>query len=194
MSFIQQFQNISSNAPISRRRALIGLSLLVMTACSRSGRSKTSTAGDGVAYYTCAMHLFVRSQDPKGKCPVCGMNLVPVLKSSTHANITPVAFIAPERLKEIGAHAEAVTVEPGTKSLSIPVGAVLPTGDKSMVFIDQGGGKIEPREIKIDVQTANSCKVISGLNEGDRVFVTAVFLIDSECRIQGVLKTWGDRP
>ena len=33
-----------------------------------------------VDYYTCTMHPSVRSQDPDGKCPICGMNLVPVFK------------------------------------------------------------------------------------------------------------------
>src|ERR1700685_1449755 len=81
MSFIQQFQNISGNTPVNRRRALVGLSLLALTACSRSAQ-ETKAADSNVAYYTCTMHPFVRSQDPNGKCPICGMNLVPVFKSS----------------------------------------------------------------------------------------------------------------
>jgi hypothetical protein len=81
MSFIQQFRNISGNTPLSRRRALVGLSLLTLTACSRSAH-QAATANSKVAYYTCTMHPFVRSQDPDGKCPICGMNLVPVMKSS----------------------------------------------------------------------------------------------------------------
>lgn len=28
--------------------------------------------------YTCSMHPQVRSNDPKGKCPICGMDLIPV--------------------------------------------------------------------------------------------------------------------
>ena len=191
MSFIQQFQTISGNAPINRRRALAGLSLLALTACSRSTPS-TST-DDGVAYYTCTMHPFVRSQEPKGKCPVCGMNLVAVLKSSAHATATPLAFIAPQRLNEIEAKSETVTIKPGTGSIRIPASAVLPTGNKSIVFVDLGNGQVEPREIEIGAQTAAFCDVVSGLKKEDRIFVTAIFLIDSECRIQGVLKTWGDR-
>src|SRR5438132_13330482 len=35
-----------------------------------------------VDYYTCTMHPSVKSQDPKGKCPICGMDLVPVMKKS----------------------------------------------------------------------------------------------------------------
>ena len=29
-------------------------------------------------WYTCSMHPQVRSNDPKGKCPICGMDLIPV--------------------------------------------------------------------------------------------------------------------
>src|SRR5260221_8262608 len=129
MSFIQPFQNISGNTPLSRRKALLGLSLLTLTACSRSAQ-ETKAVDSNVAYYTCTMHPFVRSQDPKGKCPVCGMDLVPVLKSSPNStntdsgttNAAPAATMAPdavdangmvnvtpERLKEIGARTEVVS-------------------------------------------------------------------------------------
>src|ERR1700761_481561 len=138
MSFIHQFQNISGNALINRRQALIGISLLALTACSRSGQSKASSAASDVAYYTCTMHAFVRSQDPKGKCPVCGMSLVPVLKSSTKESAVKMVFIAPERLNDIGAKSEAVTIKPGTSFFNIPVDAVFPAGNKSIVFIDHG--------------------------------------------------------
>ena len=84
MSIIQQLQTITGNAPLSRRRALLGLSLLTLTACSRSAQETKAAAGK-VAYYTCTMHPFVRSQDPKGKCPICGMDLVPVFKSSARS-------------------------------------------------------------------------------------------------------------
>ncbi|HVV00006.1 MAG TPA: efflux RND transporter periplasmic adaptor subunit [Verrucomicrobiae bacterium] len=46
--------------------------------CSKHERGGAKP--DAVAYYTCAMHTSVRSQDPHGKCPICGMDLVPVTK------------------------------------------------------------------------------------------------------------------
>jgi Cu(I)/Ag(I) efflux system membrane fusion protein len=453
MSFIQHLQTISGNTPLNRRRALVGLSLLTLTACSRSVQ-KAAAANSNVAYYTCTMHPFVRSQDPDGKCPVCGMNLVPVYKSSvtgagtSSANAAPPAMatssvdangmvnIAPERLQEIGATTEVVTrraltrplrapgrvmvdesglrdinvkagggfitklyanyegktvhkgeplmtvlcedwirtqldyikayrdwkrlplmspynsfaqdnklelmrarirvwdlseaqieslekfalssnevdlrtghglsgsfdllapfdgyvtqkkitegmrfeagqslltlastrqvwvvadfpedqaqfVDVGQKmtltfpslpnykvtsaisfidpelddaqrrihvrfvvpnddgrlrpglfaqvfgdiplgdSLTVSTGAVIPTGDKFIVFVDHGGGKLEPRQIEIGVHSGDYYEVESGLHEGDRVVSSANFLIDAESRIQGVLKTWGDRP
>ncbi len=149
MSFIQQLQNISGNAPLSRRKALLGLSLLTLTACSRSA---TKAADSNVAYYTCTMHPFVRSQDPKGKCPICGMDLVPVMKSTAKtdagtdmsmiaapamaatsmdmnsATTSPVdsngmVNIAPERLQEIGATTEVVTSRVLTRTLRAPARA-----------------------------------------------------------------------
>jgi len=452
MSFIQQLQTISGHAPVTRRRALLGLSLLTLTACSRK-TSESTVSDSNVAYYTCTMHPFVRSQDPKGKCPICGMDLVPVYKSATtpdsgtSTNAGPVAVgssidsngmvnLTPERMQEIGVTTEVVTkrsltrslraparaeidesalrdinvkagagyitklyasyegmsfrkgdplmtvlcegwlqtqidyikayrgwkesprlqpnnsialnyqlelmraririwdlsdeqiddlqrfalstnevdlrtghglsgsfdvlapfdgyvhmkkaiegmrFEPGQslleladhshvwivaqfpedqamyvnvgqkmtvtfpsmpehkvqgeisfidphvdeeqrrimarivisdeghlyhpglfaevsgeipagESLTISTGAVVPTGDKYIVFVDHGGGKLEPREVEIGSHSGDYYEVVSGLNEGDRVVTSANFLIDAESRIQGVLKTWGDRP
>jgi len=45
-----------------------------------------------VDYYTCTMHPSVKSQDPKGKCPICSMDLVPVKKKhleASHAQHAP---------------------------------------------------------------------------------------------------------
>ncbi|MDQ6631727.1 MAG: hypothetical protein M3Y82_08195, partial [Verrucomicrobiota bacterium] len=42
----------------------------------------------GVDYYTCSMHPSVRSQDPKAKCPICGMDLIPVMKRKSPTDST----------------------------------------------------------------------------------------------------------
>src|SRR6266487_3351455 len=39
-----------------------------------------ATKPDNVDYYTCTMHPSVKSKDPKTKCPICSMDLVPVKK------------------------------------------------------------------------------------------------------------------
>ncbi len=160
MSFIQQLQTISGNAPLSRRRALLGLSLLTLTACSRSVQ-ETKATDSNVAYYTCTMHPFVRSQDAKGKCPVCGMDLVPVLKSSTLANtdsgattnaaavISPSSMdgngtvnIAPERMQEIGVTTEVVTKRNLTRSLHAPARAEMDESSLRDINVKAGAGYI----------------------------------------------------
>jgi Cu(I)/Ag(I) efflux system membrane fusion protein len=157
MSFIQQLQNISGNVPLSRRRALIGLSLLTLTACSRSAKSGHA-ADSNVAYYTCTMHPFVRSQDPNGKCPVCGMNLVPVYKSSaTNPDTNPVTnvaptvatssvdsngmvSIAPERMQQIGVTTEVVTKRKLTRPLQAPARVIVDESGLRDINVKAGGG------------------------------------------------------
>src|SRR5882762_1717268 len=53
--------------------------LLIAPGCSKSSNA---TKPPNVDYYTCTMHPSVKSQDPNGKCPICGMGLVPVLKKT----------------------------------------------------------------------------------------------------------------
>lgn len=153
MSFIQQFQNINGEAPLSRRKALLGLSLLTLTACSRSAQPATA-ADSNIAYYTCTMHLYVRSQDPKGHCPVCGMDLVPVPKSAATAaetNAAPAAAtvqpqgrvnIAPERMQQIGATTEVVTKRKLTRFLNAPARAEIDESSLRDINVKAGSGYI----------------------------------------------------
>jgi Cu(I)/Ag(I) efflux system membrane fusion protein len=57
---------------------LAGIS--VLTGCSKDGSALSATAASDVDYYTCTMHPSVHSHDPDAKCPICGMDLVPVKK------------------------------------------------------------------------------------------------------------------
>jgi Cu(I)/Ag(I) efflux system membrane fusion protein len=52
--------------------------LLISSACSKSNKS---TKPPDVDYYTCTMHPSVHAEAP-GKCPICGMDLVPVMKKN----------------------------------------------------------------------------------------------------------------
>src|SRR6266850_7641109 len=56
---------------------LAALSLLLVAGCKK-GEAGGKPAD--VDYYTCTMHPSVKSQDPKAKCPICSMDLVPVMK------------------------------------------------------------------------------------------------------------------
>ena len=264
--------------------------------CKKDG---IATKPDDVDYYTCTMHPSVRSQDPHGKCPICSMDLVPVMKKSAGAQTggavgatnrdVPNEFAVPTaRLQQIGvtyAAAERqpfrhtlraagtvayekkrnasvfwvwaqfyqdelpmlktglpVTITtssyPGEKfngkisvidpfidealrtgrvrvdfenpdlklrpgmyvdaeltmdmgeGVAVPVDAVLPTGLHNIVFIDKGGGKLEPRFVELGGKYGDFYEVKGGLKEGERVVTSANFLIDAEAKVQGALKSW----
>ncbi|MGH7980393.1 MAG: efflux RND transporter periplasmic adaptor subunit, partial [Limisphaerales bacterium] len=74
--------------------------------------------------------------------------------------------------------------------LAVPVNAVLPTGLRNIVFVDKGGGKLQPRFIQVGMQFGSFDEVESGLTNGERVVDSANFLIDAESQIQGALQSW----
>ena len=89
------------------------------------------------------------------------------------------------------------------EGLTIPVQAALPTGERMLVFLDRGQGKLLPRYVKVgrsfttfDGQDQeNYYQVVNGLQEGDRIVSSANFLIDAESQVQGALKDWqGEEP
>jgi membrane fusion protein, copper/silver efflux system len=73
------------------------------------------------------------------------------------------------------------------EGLTVPVSAVMPTGSRNIVFVDKGGGKLEPRVVQLGTKYGDSYQVQSGLQENERVVVSANFLIDAESKVQGAL-------
>ncbi len=76
------------------------------------------------------------------------------------------------------------------EGLAVPVSAVLPTGQRNIVFVDKGDGKLEPRFVELGRKYGEVYDVLSGLKEEERVVTSANFLIDAEAKVQGALKSW----
>jgi Cu(I)/Ag(I) efflux system membrane fusion protein len=58
--------------------------LIISPACSKSNEP---TKPPDVDYYTCTMHPSVHAEAP-GKCPICGMDLVPVMKKTASPSVS----------------------------------------------------------------------------------------------------------
>jgi len=76
------------------------------------------------------------------------------------------------------------------EGLTIPVSAVMPTGLRTLVFVDKGAGKLEPRLVQLGGKYGDIYEVQSGLTEGERVVSSANFLIDAESKVQGAVKSF----
>jgi Cu(I)/Ag(I) efflux system membrane fusion protein len=76
------------------------------------------------------------------------------------------------------------------EGLTIPVNAVLPTGEHNVVFVDKGSGRLEPRFVQLGGKFGEAYQVTGGLRAGERVVSSANFLVDAESRVQGDLKSW----
>jgi Cu(I)/Ag(I) efflux system membrane fusion protein/cobalt-zinc-cadmium efflux system membrane fusion protein len=63
----------------------------------------------------------------------------------------------------------------------------LQTGTRAIVFIDHGGGNLEPRVVETGTQLDDSVVVLKGLKAGERVVNSANFLVDSEAQLQAAV-------
>lgn len=69
-------------------------------------------------------------------------------------------------------------------SVVVPADAVIDTGLHKRVFVDQGDGFFESREIETGWRMGDRVQVVKGLSEGERIVVSGTFLIDSESRMK----------
>jgi Cu(I)/Ag(I) efflux system membrane fusion protein len=89
-----------------------------------------------------------------------------------------------------GAYVDVSLTLDGGLGLTVPVEAVLPTGEHNIVFVDKGGGRLEPRFVRLGGKFGEFYEVTRGLREGERVVSSANFLVDAESKVQGALKSW----
>lgn len=76
------------------------------------------------------------------------------------------------------------------QALVIPASAVLQSGTRQLVFLDQGGGNLRPQEVTLGQRVGNDYVIFAGLKEHQRVVTSANFLIDSESQLQAAAGTF----
>lgn len=81
----------------------------------------------------------------------------------------------------------AIKADLGMK-LALPEAALLDSGERKLVFVDLGEGRIEPREVRVGSVADGYYELLSGAREGEKVVTTANFLIDSESRLKSAVK------
>jgi len=69
-------------------------------------------------------------------------------------------------------------------ALTVPRSAVLDSGSRQMVFIDQGEGNLEARKVSTGWRYGERVEILNGLKEGDEVVTSGNFLLDSESRMR----------
>lgn len=87
-----------------------------------------------------------------------------------------------------GMFADAEIEKQLTEQLVVPDDAVLDTGQRKIVFIKTSDQEFTPREVKVGQRVGEQLTILSGLNGGEAVVVSASFLIDAESRLQAALR------
>lgn len=87
-----------------------------------------------------------------------------------------------------GMYATVVILTPLRSALTVPSSAAINTGERRVVFVDMGSGRLMPHDVVLGRTAGDYVEVISGLEAGQRVVTSAQFLLESESNIGEVMK------
>jgi Cu(I)/Ag(I) efflux system membrane fusion protein len=74
------------------------------------------------------------------------------------------------------------------KILAVPESAVLNSGIQQTVLVERGEGRYEPRVVKLGSHADGYYQILEGLKPGEKVVISANFLIDAESNLKAALK------
>ncbi|NIN71786.1 MAG: efflux RND transporter periplasmic adaptor subunit [Gemmatimonadetes bacterium] len=81
--------------------------------------------------------------------------------------------------------------EIGEDVISVPLDAVVATGERNLIFHRHEDGSLHPHDVVLGARAGDRVQVLAGLEEGEVIVASANFLIDAESRLAG---TGGDMP
>jgi len=76
----------------------------------------------------------------------------------------------------------------GKPVLAVADSAIIDSGDRQVVIIDKGEGRLEPRPVKTGRRGGGFVEIKDGVADGDRVVTSANFLIDAESNLKAALQ------
>jgi len=71
----------------------------------------------------------------------------------------------------------------GDDVISVPVDAVVATGERNLVFHRHEDGSLHPHEVVLGARAGGLVQALAGLEEGDVIVASANFLVDAESRL-----------
>ncbi len=87
-----------------------------------------------------------------------------------------------------GMYATVTVLIPSRTALTVPTSAVINTGERFVVFVDMGNGRLMPHDVVTGAATGDLIEVLSGLTAGQRVVTSAQFILESESNIGEVMR------
>jgi RND family efflux transporter MFP subunit len=68
-------------------------------------------------------------------------------------------------------------------ALVIPMEAVVATGERNLVFVQDADGMLNPREVVLGARAGDRVEVLQGLDDSDVIVASGNFLVDAESRL-----------
>jgi Cu(I)/Ag(I) efflux system membrane fusion protein len=119
----------------------------------------------------------------------------PTLKPETRTVAVRVELANPGLLLKPAMFAQVeLAVAAKAAVVSVPVSAVIDSGTRQIVLIQQGEGRFEPRDVKLGNHSDNYVEILEGVKDGEQVVVAANFLIDAESNLKAAVSGFGGAP
>ena len=108
----------------------------------------------------------------------------PVMDVASRTNRVRVALSNPGYRLKPGMFATVFFDAPiGVEELSVPLEAVIVTGERNLVFTRDENGMLSPREVVLGVHAGDFVQILAGLEPGEEIVSAANFLVDAESRL-----------
>ncbi len=69
-------------------------------------------------------------------------------------------------------------------AITVPMDAVVDSGEHARVYVKHGEGAFEAREVETGRRVGKQVEILRGVKAGERVVISATFLVDSESRLK----------
>jgi len=109
--------------------------------------------------------------------------LNPAVDEKTRTLTARIEVPNPDGVLRPGMYATGEVGTGARQVLSVPLEAVLPTGEHTLVFVNRGDGRFLPREVVVGARGDSLVEIVRGLQQGDEVIASATYLLDSESNL-----------
>ncbi len=120
--------------------------------------------------------------------------IYPVLDEATRTIQVRLEFDNPGLALKPGMYADVAIESDLGERLALPETAVLSSGTRNIVFVAQGDGYFEPREVRLGVRLPEIVEVLEGVSEGEKVVTSGNFFVDSESKLKAALAAATETP
>jgi Cu(I)/Ag(I) efflux system membrane fusion protein/cobalt-zinc-cadmium efflux system membrane fusion protein len=110
--------------------------------------------------------------------------VLPQLDMTTRTLPVRLVFPNPGLKLRPGMYVNVRVKMPLGRQLVVPASAVFHSGTRNLVFLNHGGGQIEPREVDLGPSLEDQFVIRKGVKQGEQIVTSANFLIDSEAQLQ----------
>jgi membrane fusion protein, copper/silver efflux system len=115
--------------------------------------------------------------------------LYPYLAEKTRALKASIELPNRDGKLRVGMYANVTFDVPAAHQvLAVPEEAVIRSGTRNILVLDRGHGTFQVRQVTLGVNGSGLWQVTSGVEPGDRVVVSAQFLIDSESNLREAIR------